>query len=132
MEVRKVIASVFVRVSLSHMAELGRSLGALQGQALYEGVRAWADEYLGLTPCCARPGSVAPWTGHSCLPKQKATKGTKNSSSDSHCLSAMIEPAAIFFRLPFVTFVSSCSNLPAAAAEESPRVPVTFPLSRFG
>ena len=42
----------------------------------------------------------------------------------------MIEPASIFFRLPFVTFVGFCSNLPAAAADESPHVPVTFPLSR--
>ena len=60
--------------------------------------------------------------------EQKATKGTKNSSSDSHCPNAMIEPASIFFRLPFVIFVSLCSNLPAAAADKSPKVPVTFPL----
>ena len=85
-----------------------------------------ADEYLGLTRCCTRPGSVGA-DGALLSFKQKATKGTKNSSSDSHCLRDD-RTRLHLFRLPFVTFVGFCSNLPAAAADESP---TCQSLSRF-
>ena len=85
----------------------------------------WADEYLGLTQCCARPGSVARGRCTHVI-QTEGNEGNEEFKQRFALSRAMIEPASIFFRLPSVTFVSSCSNLPAAAADESPKVPVTF------